>query len=73
MGNTGGKGRNRRGQDDNLTTDQGYAISSFERMVRCGNPRCLKCRDRPAHGPYVYEHFRDAAGKIHTQYIGRAR
>ncbi|MEN6348646.1 MAG: DUF6788 family protein [Syntrophomonas sp.] len=73
MEHTGGRGRNRRGQPGNRVSDQGYAISVFERLVRCGNPRCHKCQKGPSHGPYIYERFRDAAGKTHTRYKGRAR
>jgi hypothetical protein len=72
MVNEGGKGRNRRGHEDNLVSAQGYAISTFERLVRCGNPRCKRCVNGPSHGPYIYEHFRDETGKIHTKYQGRA-
>ena len=72
MVNTGGKGRNRRGQADNPISDQGYAITPHKRLVRCGNPRCIKCRNGPSHGPYIYERFRDEAGKTHTRYKGRA-
>ncbi|MEN6460355.1 MAG: DUF6788 family protein [Syntrophomonas sp.] len=72
MSDRGGKGRNRRGQVDNLISDQGYAISSCKRFVHCGNPRCIKCQNGPSHGPYIYERFRDEAGKTRTRYKGRA-
>ncbi len=71
MTEKGGKGRNRRGLPDNPVTPQGYAISTYQRLINCGNPRCRQCANGPSHGPYIYERYRDQDGKVHTVYCGR--
>ncbi len=71
MSGDGGKGKNRRGEATNPVTEQGYAISEYQRLVNCGNPRCQKCTNGPSHGPYLYKRYRDENGKTHTIYIGR--
>lgn len=73
MKRKGGKGRNRRGQPVTSVTEEGYAISQVERLVKCGSPRCQKCRDGPSHGPYIYERFRDQSGRVRTRYRGKAQ
>lgn len=72
MPSNGGKGKNRRGLAANQVTNEGYAISEYKRLVKCGNPRCQQCLNGPSHGPYLYARYRGEDGKIHTAYRGRA-
>jgi hypothetical protein len=43
-----------------------------QRYVRCGNPRCLVCKDGPAHGPYWYALWREN-GRLRSRYVGTER
>jgi hypothetical protein len=43
-----------------------------QRYVRCGNPRCLACKDGPAHGPYWYALWRED-GRLRSRYLGTER
>ena len=43
-----------------------------QRYVRCGNPRCLACKDGPAHGPYWYALWRED-GRLRSRYLGTQR
>lgn len=44
--------------------------SSIQRKwIRCRKANCTKC----PHGPYLYRAWRDAEGKVRTEYLGRDR
>ena len=43
-----------------------------QRLVRCGNPCCVACKDGPAHGPYWYVLWRED-GRLHSRYLGKTR
>ena len=40
-----------------------------QRFVRCGNPRCKRCPDGAAHGPYWYAYWEED-GRTRTRYLG---
>lgn len=42
------------------------------RFTRCGNLRCMVCRDGPGHGPYAYVVYK-TGGKTRRDYNGRAK
>lgn len=39
-------------------------------LVKCGKPKCRRCRHRPAHGPYWYRYKR-SGGRLISVYIGK--
>ena len=42
-------------------------------LVKCGKPKCSRCRRRPAHGPYWYGYWRSwsKGGRVVSKYIGK--
>lgn len=41
-------------------------------FIRCGKPKCKRCRRAPAHGPYWYAFWKES-GRSRSAYAGRAR
>jgi hypothetical protein len=41
-----------------------------EKMVSCKSKRCLRCKDAPSHGPYLYAYFWEN-GKTRCVYLGK--
>jgi hypothetical protein len=39
-------------------------------LIKCGKPKCRRCRHRPAHGPYWYRYER-RGGRLVSTYIGK--
>jgi hypothetical protein len=51
-----------------------------QQLVKCGKPKCRRCRRGPAHGPYWFAEWREKdrsapkkarRGKLKTKYVGR--
>lgn len=42
-----------------------------QERVRCGKPACWCSEGGLGHGPYTYKYWRDAAGKLRKEYVGR--
>ena len=72
----GGKGSNRGGKniEGNKSTEtiNGYAVSYYQKMVKCNKEICKKCSTPGGgHGPYWYKKYRIRDGKVRTKYIGK--
>ena len=72
----GGKGANRGGKNiegnESTETINGYAVSYYQKVVKCSKPNCKKCSNPGGgHGPYWYKKYRTKEGKILTKYIGK--
>lgn len=40
-------------------------------LIRCGKPKCKRCRKRASHGPYWYVYFRKGK-RLVSRYLGKS-
>lgn len=56
-----------------VETKNFWPITYQRELVKCGKPKCSRCRRGPAHGPYWYAYWRSLTngGRLVSRYIGK--